>query len=97
MNKCMDREYTARTTQRACDREESLVERVVTVLCFVIAFFENRIVRTLCRGVAVVMLGVGCFAFASAVMGGFALAELIVGGSVLVLSAALLFGTGVKE
>ena len=97
MNKCMDREYTARSTQRVDAREESLFERVVTMLCFVIAFFENRFVRTLCRGVAVVMLGVGCFAFANAVMGGAALGEIVIGGAVLVLSAAMLFGTGVKE
>lgn len=78
-------------------REESVLERIVSMLCFVIAFFESRPVRLALKGCGVILLALGAYAFTCAVMGGAAILEILIGGAVLIAFAALLFRGSPRE
>ncbi len=65
---------------------------MISFFCLVIAFFENKIVDTVCRLLGAAAVAVGIFLYISAVMGGiFGVVETLLFGALLVAASAFIF------
>ncbi len=88
MNNCIERKNTV-------VYNETFYERMISFFCMVIAFFENKIVDTLCRLIGGAAVAVGIFFYISAVMGGsIGAVEILIFGALLIGASAFVFRTG---
>ncbi len=96
MNNCIDRNYNSVSDRNASIYNEAFGERLISFFCLVIAFFEDRIVDTVCRIFCGAAIAVGIFFYVSAVMAGaLTVVSMAVYGILIVAASAFVFRTGV--
>jgi len=94
MNNVINNNY-GRAQRRENNRyNETAGERLISLFCIIIAFFENEAVAAFCRMTGLALIAVGFFFYASSVMSG-ALSPIgiIAYGALLVGASALVFRT----
>lgn len=95
MNNCIDRNYNNGMSKNASVYNEAFGERLISFFCLVIAFFEDRIVDTVCRILCGAAVAVGIFFYVSAVMAGaLTVVSIAVYGALIVAASAFVFRTG---
>jgi len=92
MNNVIDRNYNSNTGRENNIYNVSLGERLIAFFCLVIAFFEDRIVNTVCRLIGGAVVMVASVFYASALMAGsLSLTEIVIYGLLLIAASALTF------
>jgi len=95
MNKCIDRNYNCGMTGNSSIYNEAFGEKLISFFCLVIAFFEDRVVDTVCRLLCGAAVAVGVFFYVSAVMAGsLSIASIAVYGALIIAASAFVFRTG---
>lgn len=95
MNKCIDKNYNCEIGRNSSIYNEAFGEKLISFFCLVIAFFEDRVVDTVCRIVCGAALAVGIFFYISAVMAGaLGAASIAVYGALIIAASAFVFRTG---
>ncbi len=95
MNNCIDRNYNCEMSGNTSVFNEAFGEKLISFFCLVVAFFEDRIVDTVCRIVCGASLAVGVFFYVSAVMAGaLSVASIAVYGALIIAASAFVFRTG---
>ena len=94
MNNVINNNYNREAQRKDNGYNETLVERFISLLCVIIAFFENEAVCALCRAVGLALLAVGTYFYISGVMSG-ALSSIgtVLYGAVLIGASAIVFKT----
>lgn len=92
MNNVIDRNNTRNTIKASNIYNEAFGERLVAFFCLVIAFFEDRIVNTVCRliGGAIIMIA-SVFYTLALMEGSLSLGAIVIYGLLLIAASALTF------
>ena len=95
MNNCIDRNYNNGMSRNASIYNEAFGEKLISFFCLVIAFFEDKIVDTVCRIVCGTAVAIGIFFYVSAVMAGaMSVATVVLYGAMIIAASAFVFRTG---
>ncbi len=95
MNNCINRNYNNGMSRNTSVYNEAFGERLIAFFCLVIAFFEDRIVDTVCRILCGAAVAVGIFFYISALMAGaLTVAAIAVYGALIIAASAFVFRSG---
>ena len=95
MNKCIDRNYKCEIGKNSSVYNEAFGEKLISFFCLIIAFFEDRIVDTVCRVISGAAIVVGIFFYVSAVMAGtLGVLSIVIYGLMIITASAFVFRTG---